>query len=129
MLVSLKTFNAPIAHSVERGAYIIKICMRRQGRGIDARWEQMEYKSSASTWRILECLVVPNIRMNSKDAYSNKQYNDYILLHPGNQKNRFVRVVKERVLRSLGVIRVGSNPTACKEFVGALKTFISSYMV
>ena len=95
--------------------------MRRQGRGIDARWEQMEYKSSASTWRILECLVVPNMRMNSKDAYSNKILCLIIcILEPppifdGDYED--VRVVKETGLRSVGASLVGSTPTPRKEFV------------
>jgi hypothetical protein len=65
--------------------------MRRQGRGIDARWEHMEYKSSAFSWRILGFGLKESNANELKGCLQQLQYT-YTSLHPGNNKNEDVRV-------------------------------------
>ena len=45
------------------------------------------------------------------------------------KNNRDVRVVKEKVLRTFGAIRVGSNPTPCKLFLYILQKKLLNILV
>ena len=139
MLVSLKTSIAPIAHSVERGAYIIYDMHEtprsrdRRPLGADGIQEFSLHVAYSGMFgcpkhanELKGCLQQQNIMPNT--------------LHPGTaQKTRMserpaaqghptkppssmgdyedVRVVKETGLRSVGASLVGSTPTPRKEFV------------